>query len=93
MAAVRSELKRLRTERGLTQSEVAKALGITRQFYGMIESGDRNPTVDLAIAIANLFCASVEDLFADAGSNISLQSRSQLSPPPDAMLTPERRCS
>jgi Predicted transcriptional regulators len=36
----------------LTQEEVAQQSGITRQFYGMIESGERTPSVKVAKKIA-----------------------------------------
>ena len=36
-------LKRLRTEKGLTQEEVAKAIGVSRRTYLSYENEDRRP--------------------------------------------------
>ncbi|MDI6871914.1 MAG: helix-turn-helix transcriptional regulator [Bacillota bacterium] len=59
----RTRLKDLRRKAGLTQHEVAKMLGIGRSFYGMIETGARNPTLDLARRIADLFGVGIEQVF------------------------------
>lgn len=42
-------LLRVRTERGLTQSEVATATGITQSHYSLLERGQREPTMSLAV--------------------------------------------
>lgn len=57
------KLKTLRKSKNLTQQDVAKALNITRSFYGMIENGDRSPTLKLGIEISHFFDKSVEELF------------------------------
>ncbi|OKP91895.1 transcriptional regulator [Paenibacillus helianthi] len=48
----REWLSKIRNNTGLTHDEVASDVGISRQYYGMIESGLRNPSVDLAMKIA-----------------------------------------
>lgn len=58
-----ARLAKLRIERDLTQMDVAKTLGITRAFYGMIETGDRNPSLKLAQKIADFFGLSIEEIF------------------------------
>lgn len=59
----KEELKRLltksRNEKQLTQEQVAVLASyddkrITRQYYGMIENGDRRPSVDVAKSIAKV---------------------------------------
>lgn len=56
----RQELKEIlsnaRNEKHLTHEQVAIKTnkGITRQYYGMIENGDRTPSVDVAKSIANV---------------------------------------
>ncbi|MGB9662428.1 MAG: helix-turn-helix transcriptional regulator [Moorellaceae bacterium] len=69
---MRARLIALRKEKGLTQQQVADMLGITRSFYGMIETGDRNPTLDLAKRIAEIFGTGIEDLFFTSDSNTTL---------------------
>jgi transcriptional regulator with XRE-family HTH domain len=38
-------VKRIRTEMGLTQEQLAAASGFTQQYLSGLESGRRNPTV------------------------------------------------
>lgn len=47
-------LLNLREKIGLTQEEVATKCNISRQFYSMIENGDRVPSVKTAQSIANI---------------------------------------
>ena len=47
-------LKRLRTEKGLTQNEVARKAGFSYQLYSHIETGRRTPTVRVAKKIAKV---------------------------------------
>lgn len=58
-----NKLKKLRKEKNLKQREVAKALGITTSYYGMIEIGTRRPSLNLAIKISRYFDLSVEEVF------------------------------
>ena len=60
-----NRLKELRAERNLTQKAVAKAVGITTSYYGMIELGVRQPSLSLALDLAEFFNTSVEDIFYD----------------------------
>ena len=41
------KLKLARMEKDLSQTELAKRVGVTRQTIGMVESGDYNPTLNL----------------------------------------------
>jgi putative transcriptional regulator len=52
-----------RKKANLTQQAVADRLGIGRSFYGMIESGARNPTLQPAKRIADLFDSDINTLF------------------------------
>lgn len=56
-------IKYYRTEAGLTQSELADMLGLSRQAVSAYEAGDRIPT-DLA-AVARALSVTIDDLFAD----------------------------
>ncbi len=47
---MRDYFVRLREEKGLSQQNVADKLGISRQYYQMIETGDRQKKMDLSIA-------------------------------------------
>jgi len=58
-----------RTARGLTQADLAAAVGVTRQTVVAVEAGDYAPSVYLALALAEHLGATVEGLFApDAGA-------------------------
>lgn len=46
------DLAKARTDKGMTQQELAKALGITRAAYTNIENGKRKPSVKIAKKLA-----------------------------------------
>ncbi|RDI70184.1 helix-turn-helix transcriptional regulator [Halopelagius longus] len=58
-----NELKVYRAKRDLTQGELAKEVGVTRQTINAIETGRYDPSLDLAFKLAEYFDCSVEDLF------------------------------
>lgn len=47
---MRNWLKKLRENQGLTQRVVAEALGVTRQYYNLIESGERQSKMSIETA-------------------------------------------
>lgn len=63
MPEIISRLKELRSERGLTQEELASKLDVTRQTINAIEQGKYQPTLYLAFKCAKLFKTSIEDIF------------------------------
>jgi len=54
----------LRTERGLSRQALAEALGVNYQTIGYLERGEYNPSLELALRIAELFALPVEAVFA-----------------------------
>jgi putative molybdopterin biosynthesis protein len=62
--AVKSNIQEYRKKAGLTQNDAAKAIGISRQAYSAVELGRSVPSTDLALRLARLLGARVEDLFA-----------------------------
>ncbi len=56
-------LKRIRLARGLSQSELARRAGISRQALNAIETGLYQPGVQVALKLANELGESVEGLF------------------------------
>lgn len=50
----RNWLLEIRKSRGYTHAQVAKETGIKRQYFGMIESGRSNPSVEVAKRIASV---------------------------------------
>jgi DNA-binding XRE family transcriptional regulator len=61
---VHNRLAVLRTERGLSRKQLADKLGINYQTIGYIERGDYNPSLELALVIAQLFRLPVEAIFS-----------------------------
>jgi len=58
-----TKLKVFRAMRDMTQEELARAIGVTRQTIIAMERGDYNPSLELAFKIARYFEATVEDIF------------------------------
>jgi putative transcriptional regulator len=56
-------MKIARIERDLKQEDLAKAVGVTRQTIGLIESGEYNPTLNLCVAICKALGKTLNDLF------------------------------
>ena len=52
-----------RTEKQLSQTELAEATGVTRQTISLIEKGEYNPTLKLCIAICKALDKTLNDLF------------------------------
>lgn len=53
----------LRKKHNVTQEDLAKAVGVTRQTIIAIEKGNYTPSLLLALKIAKYFKANVEDIF------------------------------
>lgn len=62
-----NRIKLARVEAGLTQTELAKNVGVTRQTIGLIEAGGYNPTLNLCINIARALHKTLDDLFWTTG--------------------------
>ena len=60
---MRNDVRERRGTRGLSQGELGKALGVSRQTINAIETGRYLPSLPLAIALARFFEANVEDIF------------------------------
>jgi DNA-binding XRE family transcriptional regulator len=61
---VHNRLAVLRAERGLSRKQLADKLGINFQTIGYIERGDYNPSLELALTIAELFRLPIEAIFS-----------------------------
>lgn len=56
-------LKAARAGKDLSQDELAKLCGVSRQTISSIEKGDYNPTINLCIAICKALDKSLDELF------------------------------
>lgn len=55
-------IKQLRQKLGMTQEELSELSGVSRVSIGNYERGDREPTVSIAIAIAEVLGVTLEEL-------------------------------
>lgn len=60
---MRNDVRALRTARGLSQAQLAEAMGVSRQTINSIETGRYTPSLPLAIALARYFELTVEEVF------------------------------
>ena len=56
-------MKAARAGGGLSQADLAEAVGVTRQTIGLIEAGGYNPTLNLCVAICKALRVTLNDLF------------------------------
>ena len=61
---VTNRVDKLRSKADMTQADLAKAVGVTRQTIIAIEKGNYTPSVLLALIISIFFKKSVEDIFS-----------------------------
>ncbi|MFB4326442.1 helix-turn-helix domain-containing protein [Paenibacillus sp. AK002] len=66
----REWLAKLRIASNKTHDDVANQVEVSRQYYGMIESGVRNPSVDLAKRIASSLGFEWTIFFVDDGNEM-----------------------
>lgn len=59
------KLKSARALKDLSQDDLAKAVGVSRQTINAIEKGDYNPSINLCIAICKELGTTLNDLFWD----------------------------
>lgn len=59
-------LKEVRESRDMTQSDIAKQIGVSQQFISRVEKGNKSMTFDLAIEIADFLNVSLDEI---AGRN------------------------
>ncbi|KMM37993.1 helix-turn-helix transcriptional regulator [Guptibacillus hwajinpoensis] len=57
------KLKMARVEHDLSQQELAKKVGVSRQTIGLIELGKYNPTLQLCVAICKALGKTLDELF------------------------------
>lgn len=58
-----NRLKEARSERGMSQSELAKTVGVSRNTISSIETGQFNPTAKLALILCIALDKKFEELF------------------------------
>ncbi|HCS74695.1 MAG TPA: XRE family transcriptional regulator [Clostridiales bacterium] len=72
-------LKQSRIEAGLTQSFMARKLGISSSYYCLLENGKRRITLDLALSISQIIDKPLEDIFTYSNRYLGLTEKDILS--------------
>ena len=62
-----NNIRSLRKAAGLTQEDLAQALGVTRQTINAIENNKYDPTLTLAFHLAGVLGTTVDELFLGPG--------------------------
>jgi transcriptional regulator with XRE-family HTH domain len=57
-------LKRVRTQRRMTLTGVARATGISKSTMSRLETGQRRPTLELLLALSHAYRVALDDLVA-----------------------------
>ena len=57
------KMREARQQKGISQTELAKLIGVSRQTVNMIENGDYNPTIALCLKLCKALDKNLNDLF------------------------------
>ncbi|MBQ8950321.1 MAG: helix-turn-helix transcriptional regulator [Eubacterium sp.] len=60
---LKNRLKEARTEKGISQAELAKMVGVSRNTISSIETGQFSPTAKLALVLCIALDKKFEELF------------------------------
>ena len=60
---LKNKLKEIRAEKGLSQSQLAAMVGVSRNTISSIETGQFNPTAKLALVLCIALDKKFEELF------------------------------
>ncbi|WP_274308494.1 helix-turn-helix transcriptional regulator [Solibacillus daqui] len=60
---MKNRIRELRKLKKITQEELSKQVGVSRQSIIAIESGKFNPSIELAYNISKVFNCTIEEVF------------------------------
>ncbi len=82
---VSSSLRKFREARGLTQAEVAEAVGIAVEAYGRLERGASLPSTQTLVPLASTLGVSTDEILG-----LSAHAKSGKSDPPELLALTHR---
>lgn len=62
---MKNKIRQLRMGKGLTQTQLAKDVGISRPYLAGLEKGDSDPSTTIAMEIAKALDSTVESIFSN----------------------------
>jgi transcriptional regulator with XRE-family HTH domain len=66
------DINKLRSLRGFRkQTEIAREIGISQNYYSQIENGVRKPSLKMLLCIASFFGVSISDIVLEHYSNLN----------------------
>lgn len=74
MAKVSKNIKKLRTENGMTQDSLAERINVTRQTISSWENGRTQPDIEMLEVLAETFGTGIEELIYGEKRNVGLEA-------------------
>lgn len=71
-------LKKLRTQRGISQKEVADGVGCSPTVYSRYETGERQPSIEMLISLSKFFSVSVDCIVGNAEAAVPCFTASEV---------------
>lgn len=71
MRNLRMKFKRI--ELNMSQTDLAKKTGVTRQTIGLIEAGEFNPSIKLCVSICKALGVTLNDIFWEDEENEKIE--------------------
>ena len=66
---MKNDIKLLRAQIGLSQAELAKNLGVSRQTVISIENDKYDPSLPLAFKLSKVLGLKIEEIFSDEATD------------------------
>ena len=78
LRAISQNIRTVRKAYGLTQEEIAEKIGVTPEYYGQLESGNKAPSLETLINIAESMHVSIDLLVYGSNRDLGLGNIIQL---------------
>lgn len=79
---MRDYLKELRDQRGYTMQDIADKIGISKQYYSLIENGERQRKMDITLiqGLSRIFDIPLETIVCEENKFIAGTMREEIKP-------------